>query len=100
MRGQNTTLYNNGGDQVGRSHAKMFHFDHSYWSVEEQENNFVDQEQVFRELGWPVIEAAFAGYNSCVFAYGQTGSGKTYTMTGSTASPGLIPRICKVLTVP
>jgi len=35
------------------------------------------------------VEAAFAGYNACVFAYGQTGSGKTYTMMGTPVSNGL-----------
>ena len=43
-----------------------------------------------------MVEAAFGGYNSCVFAYGQTGSGKTYTMMGSEVDLGLIPRICEV----
>ena len=96
MAGKNTTLYNHGEAHLGRRGAKEFHFDHSYWSVSEEDAYYVDQEQVYSDLGHPVIEAAFAGYNSCVFAYGQTGSGKTYTMTGSGTSPGLIPRICKV----
>ena len=30
-----------------------------------------------------MLEAAFEGYNACVFAYGQTGSGKTFTMMGT-----------------
>ena len=42
--------------------------------------------QVFNELGTGVVEAAFTGYNACVFAYGQTGSGKTYTMMGTSVS--------------
>lgn len=29
-----------------------------------------------------VIDAAFQGYNACIFAYGQTGSGKSYSMMG------------------
>ena len=33
-----------------------------------------------------MLEAAYQGYNACVFAYGQTGSGKTYTMMGSPVS--------------
>lgn len=41
-----------------------------------------------------VVENAFNGYNACIFAYGQTGSGKSYTMTGTAAEPGLIPRLC------
>jgi len=42
--------------------------------------------QVFNDLGTEVVNAAFAGYNACVFAYGQTGSGKTYTMMGTPVS--------------
>lgn len=38
---------------------------------------------MFRDLGVPVLESAFQGYNACVFAYGQTGSGKTHTMMGN-----------------
>jgi kinesin family protein 16B len=29
------------------------------------------------------LDAAFEGYNACLFAYGQTGAGKTYTMMGT-----------------
>jgi hypothetical protein len=39
--------------------------------------------QIFNELGTIVLDAAFEGYNACMFAYGQTGSGKTYTMMGN-----------------
>ena len=42
--------------------------------------------QVFDDLGKMVLEAAFEGYNTCVFAYGQTGAGKTYTMMGTEVS--------------
>ena len=96
MKGKKTILYNCGEVHTGRGSAKEFHFDHSYWSVGKDNAHCVGQEQVYSDLGGPVIKAAFAGYNSCVFAYGQTGSGKTYTMTGSATEPGLIPRICKV----
>ena len=43
--------------------------------------------QVFSDLGTPVLNSAFEGYNACVFAYGQTGSGKTYTMMGTEVGP-------------
>ena len=97
-----------GRNSIGRSTAKEFVYDHCYWSVNRSDDNFVDQEQVrkcnkmsvlcgvfyqelfcfgdskvFAELGVPVLQSAFQGYNACVFAYGQTGSGKTYTMMGS-----------------
>lgn len=35
------------------------------------------------------------GYNAVVFAYGQTASGKTFTLTGTDAEPGIIPRAMK-----
>lgn len=107
MRGRSTTLYpklsthrRKGEGPVARTNAKEFYFDYSYWSVNVNDNHYANQEQVYSDLGIPVIEAAFAGYNSCVFAYGQTGSGKTYTMTGYGAEPGLIPRICGVSSAP
>jgi kinesin family protein 15 len=33
------------------------------------------QELVFDNVGKPVTEACFAGYNTTIFCYGQTGSG-------------------------
>lgn len=36
-----------------------------------------------------MLQAAFEGYNACVFAYGQTGSGKTHTMMGYMVSKSL-----------
>ena len=103
MSGQSTTLYRTpssfsrkGEGRVARSSAKEFRFDHSYWSVNASDEHYATQEQVYSDLGLPVIQAAFAGYNSCMFAYGQTGSGKTYTMTGYDTEVGLIPRICGV----
>uniref|UniRef100_A0A8D8RF75 Kinesin-like protein n=3 Tax=Cacopsylla melanoneura TaxID=428564 RepID=A0A8D8RF75_9HEMI len=76
---------------------KDFTFDHSYWSFDSSSPQFSSQEQVFNDLGMDVVDAAFEGYNACVFAYGQTGSGKTFTMMGSKDSRGLIPRICEAL---
>ena len=38
------------------------------------------------------VKATVRGYNTTIFAYGSTGSGKSYTMTGTSASPGIIPR--------
>ena len=103
MRGKRTTLYcssstctRRGEGLVTRSNAKEFQFDHCYWSVDVGDHHYASQEQVYSDLGVPVVKAALAGYNSCVFAYGQTGSGKTYTMTGCGSEPGLTPRICEV----
>ncbi|WFD20633.1 hypothetical protein MCAP1_002882 [Malassezia caprae] len=46
---------------------------------------------LYGENVYPVVRAAMDGYNGTVFAYGQTGSGKTYTMSGTSAEPGVIP---------
>lgn len=61
----------------------------------------VTQEEVFKEIGEPIIQSFLGGYNCTIFCYGQTGAGKTHTMMGpldqlyETNSPshGLIPRI-------
>lgn len=38
------------------------------------------QDNLFQDLGLPLLDNAFGGYNNCIFAYGQTGSGKSYSM--------------------
>lgn len=37
-------------------------------------------EDVYRDVGQPLLENALAGYLATLFVFGQTGSGKTYTM--------------------
>ena len=62
---------------------------------------YVTQEEVFQEIGEPILQSFIGGYNCTIFCYGQTGAGKTHTMMGpldqlyETNSPshGLIPRI-------
>jgi len=76
---------------------KQFLFDRSFWSVNKEDEHFVDQQQIFLEYGKNVVQSAIEGYNACVFAYGQTGSGKSYTMMGTEDNIGLIPRICQGL---
>jgi len=60
------------------------------------------QEDVYRNVGMPMLRHTLQGYNTCIFAYGQTGSGKTYSLQGqspmgSARSPeaGLVSRICR-----
>ncbi|XP_041071216.1 kinesin-like protein KIF16B isoform X2 [Carcharodon carcharias] len=102
MDGNKTTITNlkipegNSGDS-GRERLKTFTYDYSYWSADYRSPKFVSQERVFKDLGTDVLEAAFEGYNACIFAYGQTGSGKSYTMMGNPDDVGLIPRICQGL---
>ncbi|KAE9357798.1 hypothetical protein PR003_g1605 [Phytophthora rubi] len=59
------------------------------------------QESVFEDIGMPLLDRAFGGYNGTIFAYGQTGSGKSFSMTGVTGGPealeGLIPRVNRAI---
>jgi centromeric protein E len=48
-----------------------------------------EQHELFRDVGQPILDRAFAGFNGTIFAYGQTSSGKTHTMLGSSADPGV-----------
>lgn len=75
--------------------TKTFAFDKSYWSFNRDDENFAGQEDLFSDLGAPLLDNAFGGYNNCIFAYGQTGSGKSYSMMGYGEEYGVIPRICK-----
>ena len=55
-----------------------------------------EQSRVYEDVGAPILERAFSGFNGTIFAYGQTGSGKTWSMTGAADDPqnwGIIPRI-------
>lgn len=83
-----------------RENFHDFTFDFSYWSLDQSDGHFTNQDQVFQDLGTDVVDCAFQGYNFCVFAYGQTGSGKTFTMMGKPDDSdlqGLVPRICRAL---
>ena len=74
------------GRQNGGSPIE-FGFDHVYDADS-------TQLQVYEDVGKPVVDAAFQGFNTTVFAYGQTGSGKSWSMTGGKDEQrGLIPRI-------
>ncbi|KAL4874063.1 hypothetical protein BDV12DRAFT_1686 [Aspergillus spectabilis] len=74
---------------------KSFAFDRSYWSFDKNAPNYADQDSLFSDLGVPLLDNAFQGYNNCIFAYGQTGSGKSYSMMGYGKEYGVIPRICQ-----
>jgi hypothetical protein len=49
------------------------------------------QEDLYAKI-YPLTKAVSEGFNATIFAYGQTGSGKTYSMSGTDAKPGIIPR--------
>uniref|UniRef100_A0A1A9VDP2 Kinesin-like protein n=1 Tax=Glossina austeni TaxID=7395 RepID=A0A1A9VDP2_GLOAU len=72
-----------------KSNGHTFSFDKVFHPCSKQEDIF--------ELVSPLIQSALDGYNVCIFAYGQTGSGKTFTMDGTTANLGVIPRTVDLL---
>ncbi|KAL6711928.1 hypothetical protein ACN47E_002971 [Coniothyrium glycines] len=75
--------------------AKAFAFDKSYWSFDRNAPNYAGQDNLHDDLGKPLLDNAFQGYNNCIFAYGQTGSGKSYSMMGYGQEYGIIPKICQ-----
>ncbi|KAJ5900044.1 hypothetical protein N7495_004788 [Penicillium taxi] len=85
------------GGKGGAEGPKTFAFDRSYWSFDKSDGNYAGQDNLFDDLGEPLLENAFGGYNNCIFAYGQTGSGKSYSMMGYGKEYGVIPRICQSL---
>ncbi|KAI1438493.1 kinesin heavy chain [Xylaria sp. CBS 124048] len=74
---------------------KSFAFDRSYWSFDKNDPDYAGQENLHNDLGKPLLDNAFQGYNNCIFAYGQTGSGKSYSMMGYGKEHGIIPKICQ-----
>lgn len=76
---------------------KVFTFDNSFWSHNPADLHYAEQEDIYNALGEEFLDHNFEGYHTCIFAYGQTGSGKSYTMIGTPAQPGLIPRTCEDL---
>ena len=96
--GQTLTIYEKGvpSSDAHESEASKGHpytFDHAYGMK-------ATQEQIYADVGRPVMHASFNGFNTCIFAYGQTGSGKSFCMmgpTGPNAKPelrGITPRLC------
>lgn len=83
------------GGKGGTDNQKTFKFDKSYWSFNKSDPNYAGQDNLFEDLGVPLLDNAFQGYNNCIFAYGQTGSGKSYSMMGYGEDAGVIPRICR-----
>jgi kinesin family member 1 len=74
---------------------KVFAFDKSYWSFDRSDPHYAGQDSLHHDLGKPLLDNAFQGYNNCIFAYGQTGSGKSYSMMGYGSEAGVIPKICQ-----
>ena len=71
----------------GAGPAKDFAYD-SVYDVDSE------QQAVYDESAFPLVESVIQGYNGTIFAYGQTGCGKTHTMLGVPNDPklrGIIP---------
>lgn len=70
------------------SSTKDFSFDHCYYIDSRQDD-------VYKDLGEPMVVKALEGFNGTLFAYGQTGSGKSFSMMGGDdeATRGIIPRL-------
>lgn len=62
-----------------RNKPKTFAFDHCFYSLDPETENFASQEIVFDALGRDILDNAFQGYNACIFAYGQTGTSRSIT---------------------
>jgi kinesin family member 1 len=86
-------LRKTGKDGAGGN--RTFKFDKSYWSFDKTDQNYAGQDNLHNDLGVPLLDNAFQGYNNCIFAYGQTGSGKSYSMMGYGEEAGVIPKICR-----
>ncbi|KAK6214626.1 hypothetical protein LQW54_004134 [Pestalotiopsis sp. IQ-011] len=101
MKGNQTVLTpppdaSSGGGKGAKDTAqKAFAFDRSYWSFDKSDPNYAEQHHLHEDLGKPLLDNAFQGYNNCIFAYGQTGSGKSYSMMGYGKEHGIIPKICQ-----
>ncbi|CAG7560095.1 unnamed protein product [Fusarium equiseti] len=95
MKGNQTVITAPEGKGVKDSGPKAFAFDRSYWSFNKDDPNYAGQSNLFDDLGLPLLDNAFEGYNNCIFAYGQTGSGKSYSMMGYGKEIGIIPMICQ-----
>jgi kinesin family member 1 len=95
MKGNQTVITAPEGKGVKDGGPKAFAFDRSYWSFNKDDPNYAGQSNLFDDLGQPLLDNAFQGYNNCIFAYGQTGSGKSYSMMGYGKEIGIIPMICQ-----
>ena len=88
-----------------RDIASVYRFDHCYWSplknvvmprMNEKGHIFATQEDLFSDLGQPVVSNAMQGISSCFFVYGPKSTGKSYSMFGDMNGKanqfGILPR--------
>ena len=81
--------------------AEEFALDHCYGAegVDGHVGPAATQERLYRDVGEPALDAAWAGYNVGVVAFGQTGTGKTHALVGATQGRGrgITPRLAEAL---
>ncbi|XP_045533540.1 kinesin-like protein KIF16B [Pieris brassicae] len=77
-----------------RERLRRYQADYVFDSISSASPSYASQERVFQTIGQPVLDNISRGISACVLAYGQSATGKTYTMMGTEANPGLIPRLC------
>jgi kinesin family protein 1 len=54
-----------GGKGANKDHSrKVFAFDKSYWSFDKHAPNYAGQSNLFTDLGKPLLDNAFQGYNN------------------------------------
>ena len=63
-----------------------------YFNFEKIFKETSSQDEVYNESVKNYVSTLFQGINSTVLAYGPPGSGKTFTMRGTKAAPGIVPR--------
>jgi hypothetical protein len=50
------------------------------------------QEQIYQNIGKPLVDSFFNGTSTLLFSYGVTNSGKSWTILGNNKDLGIIPR--------
>lgn len=79
-------------DGTFNSRKSVSAVDDKVFTYDEVLDENCSQEQVYTKV-CQHARAVIRGYNTTIFAYGSTGSGKSHTMTGTSAQPGIIPRV-------
>lgn len=71
----------------------QFSSDITFWSHDPQGVGHSTQEDVFNDLGMPLLRSGLSGYSGCLVAYGQTSAGKSHSVIGTSTDPGILPRL-------
>jgi len=63
----------------------------STWDFDHVFDGVSSTQEVYSEVGEPLVERGLEGTNTSLLAYGQTASGKTHTLMGNLNEPGIVP---------